>query len=250
MTIPLQITIEMHSENFCGRGQYNIHIIVDIFIQQLRNTKFSKITNLFAEILTELGNCQIQNKTVKVAWIKSHIGIEGNEIADLIAKEACTDGIENICKIPASDFTRQIRNKAKIKFNSNFTSNEKGKFYKSYQQNIPNSAWFLHPKQEMHKNFVRTICRLRSGHCLTKSYKHKIKLVDSPLCDNCGDEETLQHILLECKQYTEERISLFNELYKTKNVVYPFNLEHLLSLNCISIYSHLYKFFKDVNVNI
>lgn len=218
-------------------------------VRQLENTKKSQITNLAAGILKELGKCREQNKKVIIAWIKSHIGIYGNEKVDMLAKQACTEGEDSLYKVPHTDYTRQIRSRLRRSFEQDFSTSEKGKYYKSLHPSLPSIPWFRKTKQKTCKSFVRIISRIRSGHCQTNAYKYKINMADSSTCDNCQEEETIQHLILECREYAEERNRLLSKLYKEK-LQYPFNLEYLLNLNNVFIYSHLYEFIKEIKINL
>ena len=55
------------------------------------------------------------------------------------------------------------------------------------------------------------IIQLRTGHCGLKSYLHRFGLVDSPLCDCEAGQETVEHFLLECPLYREQRRELRNK---------------------------------------
>ena len=55
----------------------------------------------------------------------------------------------------------------------------------------------------------KQILQLRTGYSLLNDYRHKLGQCDSGLCE-CGQMETVQHYLLECHLYEEERAVLFN----------------------------------------
>ena len=55
---------------------------------------------------------------------------------------------------------------------------------------------------------VSTIAQLRTGHCPLNKYAHKFRLKETPYCD-CGyGQETVQHFLLECPRFKEQRNEL------------------------------------------
>lgn len=49
--------------------------------------------------------------------------------------------------------------------------------------------------------------RLRLNAALTNSYRHRLGLTANPYC-NCGLPETVEHVLLECPAYSQERSHL------------------------------------------
>lgn len=55
------------------------------------------------------------------------------------------------------------------------------------------------------------IVQLRTGHCELNSYLHRFGLADSPLCECGTGEETVEHFLLECPLYREQRTELRNK---------------------------------------
>ena len=58
------------------------------------------------------------------------------------------------------------------------------------------------------RNACGKIIQLRTGHCGLNSYLHRFGRIDSPLCD-CGmGLETVEHFLLECPRYREQRIEM------------------------------------------
>jgi ribonuclease HI len=61
-------------------------------------------TFLIEEIRKKLAEMETTNWTIEFCWVKAHVGIHGNELADTLAKEAVTnaDLIENYKKIPKS----------------------------------------------------------------------------------------------------------------------------------------------------
>ena len=61
------------------------------------------------------------------------------------------------------------------------------------------------------RNTCGKIIQLRTGHCGLNSYLHRFGLADSPLCDCGTGEETVEHFLLECPRYREQRAEMRNK---------------------------------------
>ena len=65
-----------------------------------------------------------------------------------------------------------------------------------------------------------SILRLRIGHCSLRHHLHKLKIEASPNCD-CGQQETIDHVILNCPKYYTSRVNLRHSLY---NLGVPFQL--------------------------
>ncbi|GBL88987.1 hypothetical protein AVEN_255149-1 [Araneus ventricosus] len=59
-----------------------------------------KSFNLKSKITQEAQMTLLENARIRLGWVKSHIGLKGNEIADTLAKEATTDGTPDKPSIP------------------------------------------------------------------------------------------------------------------------------------------------------
>jgi len=63
---------------------------------------------------------------------------------------------------------------------------------------------------EMPRNTCAKVIQLRTGHCGLNSYLNRFSLTDSPLCDCEAGPETVEHFLLECPLYRQQRTELRN----------------------------------------
>jgi len=114
--------------------------------------------------------------------------------------------------------------------------------YSSVQPSLPSSPWFSH--FPLSSRFICTINRLRSGHCLSTAFLHKINLLPSPFClyhSSPLSEGDLNHIFFSCPVNSSESSKLSLELIKLGHLP-PFHVTNLLSFNSIKIYSLLYSF--------
>ncbi|GBN43544.1 hypothetical protein AVEN_121475-1, partial [Araneus ventricosus] len=63
---------------------------------------------LTRKITQEAQMTLLENARIRLVWVKAHIGIKGNEIADTLAKEATTDGIPASLPFPKSFQKKQF----------------------------------------------------------------------------------------------------------------------------------------------
>ena len=64
----------------------------------------------------------------------------------------------------------------------------------------------------VNRSTAATIAQLRTGHCGLNHYLHRFGITGSPYCE-CGyGKETVEHYLLECRNYKEQRKRLREEV--------------------------------------
>ena len=138
----------------------------------------------------------------------SHCGCEGNEAADRLADEGTR---LDQSEIPITMAIAQAR----IKKRSWEVTHERAA--ETYQGRKK-------PKFDVESSWPRHVrslyARLRTGHCKELGqYKYMIETADHPFCE-CGEEETIEHVLCKCLILEVTRRSLFEE---------PVSLSHLTS---------------------
>lgn len=98
--------------------------------------------------------------------------------------------------------------------------------FKKLVQNLNKASpippyYYLGPRNlQIHHTRLRTGCSSLNAHLFSKN------IVDSPVC-SCGENETTQHFLFECKHFSHQRDRLFSSLI-TLDVDIIFNEKILL----------------------
>jgi ribonuclease HI len=146
---------------------------------------------------------------IEIAWIPGHFEIQGNERADMEAKKAAMDPTLNQLhkqKPLKSARTRYIKAAAKEQWHKSWT--EDTKTAKTLRHITKRKGSKSGPKlynDMVSRNTVTTIAQLRTGHCGLNYYLHQLGKKASPYCE-CGyGKETVEHYLLECRKYKEQR---------------------------------------------
>ena len=165
-------------------------------LQSIQNEDLSYplITN-FLQYYTK---CVEKRKRVVLCWVPGHVGIEGNEIADRLAKEALE---EDITPIPLhfSEIIPMVKKyfhdiwqdvwSGTPEHLSTFAPDVKQKFFSS---NIGRKSQVV-------------LSRVRIGHTnLTHAYRMKGEDRE-PLCEHCGVVLNVVHFMVHCPLYQDQR---------------------------------------------
>jgi len=84
--------------------------------------------HLIEEILHEFRQLMTQNCSIHFGWVKAHNGIEGNELADKLAKEAAEDDGElNIVyhRIPITTIATKLKKEGLTKWKRQWENTDK-----------------------------------------------------------------------------------------------------------------------------
>ena len=117
--------------------------------------------------------------SVSLQWMPAHVGLTGNERADILAKIGS--------QAPQTQNSATYR-EAKTLLHSLFNGDRKNE-NGGYQAHL-DPVWRLGRAQQT------TIFRLRTGHCSLRAHLKRIGISDTSLCE-CGQaDQTLDHVLI------------------------------------------------------
>ena len=181
---------------------------------------------LLAEIIELLDEIRPRTRYIEISWIPAHTGIEGNEAADLAAKEATGwRGNRNEKARPSapprelhslrSTLNTWINQRAANEWAADWSSETKGR--KSYEYNPIPGHKALAPHRGTSKSLSSIITQLRTGKIGLNAYLHSRKVpgIDNPMC-GCGYRlQSIEHVLLFCRKYHQIRLDYLGPGYKT-----------------------------------
>ena len=162
--------------------------------------EFSPSNPLVQDIQTTL--LSLYNKGVHVCfvWIPGHVGITGNERADIAAKQALDEASIPSSLVPAYDIKAAIRKEALSKW-GNLWTNLTGNKLRTIKAVTP--MWPTSVRKNRAEEVA--ITRLRIGHCaLTHAYLFSEEKTP-PRCMTCDSLLSVRHILTECEEYGTAR---------------------------------------------
>ncbi|KPJ04890.1 hypothetical protein RR46_01242 [Papilio xuthus] len=178
----------------------------------------AKTSFIIYEIKSSWWKLKENNLEVKFLWTPSHIGVQGNESADQLAKSivtADTDRITGVA-IPHTDLysilKQQLREEWKMQWNAVLEAG-KGRWYASINSEL-NIPWFSRNERYHCRKFYTIMCRLRFGHYRLNAHLSRMKIVASATCSFCHTEsdQTAEHIIFDCPAYAIVRLLLIEEL--------------------------------------
>ena len=149
-----------------------------------------------------------QNWTIHFRWVKAHVGIEGNEAADKIAKEAAQDDkYPNIVfdRIPITTIASEIIRTGLEQWQRQWTNTTKGAVCRSF---FPRLEQRLKIKMLITPEFTALV----TGHGMTKAYLHRFKLTDDPMCACNEGQQTSDHIIFECNILEAQRSPMIKKI--------------------------------------
>uniref|UniRef100_A0A146L706 ribonuclease H n=3 Tax=Lygus hesperus TaxID=30085 RepID=A0A146L706_LYGHE len=210
----------------------------------------SKLTKIEATILNRIYTLKTLGTRVIFCWVRGHSRIMGNHAADTQANGALTlPDSPPSPDFPQTDLKRPIGAKMKNQWVEDFHAYNGGETYKQRFPRTHLQPWFKQVTENMPKTFYRTVTRLRSGHSCCNSNLYRMHLVESPACRACGQlEETNEHIVLECPEYSQARVSLLRGLQKM--ILNPFNLDSIMAADNVKVNVLIFNFTQTINIRI
>ena len=151
--------------------------------------------------------------------VPSHIGIPGNDLADLAAKQASTLFPLPCIGIPPLDFKQQVKSCLAQQWTSSWEQIPLTNKLRSITRSPGCDYWSCLP----HRRDQVTICRLRLGHTLL-THGFLLQKTPAPICVACNVPLSVKHILLECGAYASYR----------ENVDLPSSLPEIFSISVTS----------------
>lgn len=144
-----------------------------------------------------------RNQEIRLFWIKAHIGLEGNERADVLAKEAA---LSLKCKphydrCPVSFAKRTIRQGSVDEWDLRYTTESTASVTKIFFPNVK-SSYSIIRRLEVDS----TLTQVFTGHGGLSQYLHRFRCKESPACV-CDpvNQESIVHVLIECPVHAKER---------------------------------------------
>lgn len=212
---------EVHAIEICARlcqrrsdlRRKHIYIISDSQSALQALESFMITSALVLECLTILKELAKRNR-VTLMWVPGHEGIEGNEMADELAKKGADGsliGPEPFCGYSLSHFKTLFTQWERRKMTQHWLTSPIGSHSRDF---VFCSKKRANEVLQLSKPDLKTLVGLLTGHCALRSHMYTIGRSDTRLCRLCLEEdETARHILCECAAIARIRLQHFGERF-------------------------------------
>ncbi|XP_047532160.1 uncharacterized protein LOC125067543 [Vanessa atalanta] len=165
---------------------------------------------LAVKLRNTLRRTKLQYKSVSLYWIKAHVGLEGNERADELAKEAALRSKKkpDYDRCPISFLKRIIRMETLRLWEERYKLGETAAITKLFFPSAKDAHRII-KKIEINGY----ITQIMTGHGGFSSYLSRFKCKEDPSCAcEQGVEETVPHLIVSCPIFQQRRFDLEHEI--------------------------------------
>ena len=239
---PIIITAELYAillalQQIMIMNQNTFVIVSDSQSALLALEKFNPVHPIVCDIQEWYHLVTVAQKQVQFCWVPSHVGVRGNEIADEKAKAAVHNRNISNKTLPYTDYYPAIDLKLRNHWQNEWRNENRNKLLQ-----IKSTVAKWSSSVNKNRQWEVVLTRLRVGHTrLTHGYLMEGK--PAPLCNHCNIQLTVQHILINCPLYTQQRNHRFRHLD-----VNTLTLKKLLEESDTFDVSKIIAYLKDIDV--
>lgn len=195
------IEIKDNRKYWVGEKQGRVNTDSQITVELLKNCQIR--SKIIEEIKDKIKHLQDNGWIIHIKWVKAHVGLYENELADYLAKKAAQDDISEVVynMIPRTHIIREAEEKGLRTWQNQWENTTKGAtskmFFPSVQERL---------KQWIPLNSQTTA--ILTGHGKTREYYNRFKILESAMCKCNQQNQTVNHLIYECNLLNSERLIL------------------------------------------
>jgi hypothetical protein len=189
---------------------------------------------------------------ISLMFIPSHVGIQGNERADILAKEGSTSGTLfqdqiGLTTVNTSHIHTPARTRLLTDWKEGWNDGEMGWYCCSIVPKVSLEAWMASTVDE--RVYLVAMSRLASNHTGTRAHLQRINVVQDALCQCAMGYDTIDHVLWECGLHC----ALGNELQeklRAAGIDHGSSIRDILAMRNMVALRLIYEYSKDLGLHI
>jgi hypothetical protein len=177
---------------------------------------------LIEEIRKRLCILDRANWIIGISWVKVHLGIYGNELADQLAKAATrnSDIAVSFNRIPTSTLYSELKEAVIQKWQTDWDKCTKAAITKEF---FPSVRDRLKMNMSINPNFMARV----TGHRRTRVYLHRFRLMDNATCPCNKEDQTVDNLIHQCTLLHTNRELLRENVQQSGN--WPASKQELIT---------------------
>jgi ribonuclease HI len=176
-------------------------------IKNVRNKSGQRIVHAIHQAAAEVQTADI---ALRLQWVPGHCDNPGNDAADRMAKHAASPGKSHPFRPLLTRERAFIRGNIAAQWEQEWRTSSKGGHLRKIDDNLPAT----HTRKlygSLPRGRAYLLTQLRTGHNWLSTYRKKVGYDDDDRCD-CGAQETVTHVLVDCPRLVGLRRKLRREV--------------------------------------
>ena len=173
---------------------------IDIFVNQNNVLKWSEALRRSWSLKRQLDELDV---SVSLAWVPGHCGVEFNEVADIAAKNGCSqiESQQKTDELSYSTISKWIDFIEKEEWQDKWSRSDTGVFTKEIIPLVKNKI-----KIPSNRNIGISLIRCLLNNAAVADNMFRMKLAEDPDCECGKSRQTVEHVLLHCDNFKSERL--------------------------------------------